>query len=55
MTKITKNVQKTAKIINLPYYLTHFIKKNPLFDVDLLSRTRDMELPKGHVWSSIEG
>ena len=43
--KITKVVQKTAKIINLPYYLSHFIKKNPLFDVDLFSRTFDMESP----------
>ena len=25
--KITKVVPKTAKIINLPYYLSHFIKK----------------------------
>ena len=44
--KITKVAQKTAKIINLPYYLSKFIKKNPLFDVDLFSRTFDMESPK---------
>ena len=43
--KITKVVQKTAKIINLPYYLSNFIKKNPLFDVDLFSWTFDMESP----------
>ena len=42
-TKITKVDQKAAKIINLPFYLSHFIKKNPLFDVDLFSRTFDME------------
>ena len=24
-----------AKIIKLPYYLSHFINKNPLFEVDL--------------------
>ena len=29
--KITKVVQKTAKIINLPYYLSHFIKKKSTF------------------------
>ena len=44
--KITKNVLKTAEIINLPYYLLHFIKKNPLLDVDIFSRTFDMESPK---------
>ena len=43
--KTTKVVQKTAKIINLPYYLTHFTKNDPFFDVDLFSRTFDMELP----------
>ena len=40
-----KSCSKTAKIMNLPYYLSHFIKKNPLFDVDLFSRTFDMESP----------
>ena len=25
---ITKAVEKTAKIINLPFYLSHFIKKS---------------------------
>ena len=34
-----------VKIINLPYYLSHFIKNNPLFDVDLFCRTFDMESP----------
>ena len=29
--KITKVVQKTAKIINLPYYLSNFIKKKSTF------------------------
>ena len=43
-----KVVKKTAKIINLPHYLSHFIKKNPLFDVDLFSRTFDMESPKSY-------
>ena len=47
--KTTKDVRKTAKIINLPYYLSHFIKKNSLFDVDLFSRTFDMESPKWHI------
>ena len=44
--QIIRVVQKTVKIINLPYYLSHFIKKNPLFDVDLFCRTFDMELPQ---------
>ena len=44
-TPITRVVQKTVKIINLPYYLSHFIKKNPLFDIDLFSRTFGMESP----------
>ena len=43
--QIRRVVQKTVKIINLPYYLSRFIKKNPLFDVDLSSRTFDMESP----------
>ena len=43
--KITKVVQKTVKIIKLPKYLSHFIKKNPLFNIDLFSRTFEMELP----------
>ena len=48
---MTKVAQKTAKIINLPYYLLHFIKKNPLFDVDLFSRTFDMESPiRQNLW-----
>ena len=34
-----------VKIINLPYYLSHFIKKKTLFDVDLFPRTFDMESP----------
>ena len=40
-----KICSKTAKVINLPYYLSHFIKKNPLFDVELFSWTFGMELP----------
>ena len=40
-----KSGSKTVKIINFPYYLSHFIKRNPLFDVDLFSRTFDMESP----------
>ena len=31
--------------MNLPYYLSHFIKINPLFDIDLFSRIFDMESP----------
>ena len=34
-----------VKIIDLSYYLSHFIKKNPLLDVNLFSRTFDMESP----------
>ena len=45
--KITKVIQKMAKTIKMPYYLSHFIKKNPLFDVDVFSRTFDMESPLG--------
>ena len=44
-----KSCLKTAKIISLPYYLSHFIKKNPLFDIDLFSRTFDMESPIKHI------
>ena len=43
--QISRVVKKTVKIINLPNYISHFIKKNPLFDVDLFSRTFDMESP----------
>ena len=43
--QIIRVVQKTVKIINLPYYFSHFIRKNPLFHVDLFSRTFDMESP----------
>ena len=38
-----------VKLINMPYYLSHFIKKNPLFDVYLFSRTFDMELPYSEI------
>ena len=47
--QITRVVQKTVKTSNLPYYLSHFIKKNPLFDVDLFSWTFDMESPSNGV------
>ena len=40
-----QSCSKNSQSINLPYYLSHFIKKNPLFDVDLFSRTFDMESP----------
>ena len=43
--QITKVVQRMVKIFNLHYYLSHFIKKFPLFDVDLFSWTFDMESP----------
>ena len=43
--QITRGVKKTLTIINLPYYLSHFIQKNPLFDFDLFSRTFYMESP----------
>ena len=37
--KTSKNdkscAKKTDKIIKLPFYLSHFIQKNPLFDTDL--------------------
>ena len=38
-----KSCLKKVKIIYLPYYLSHFFLKNPLFDVDLFSRTFEME------------
>ena len=38
-----KSCSKNVQNINLPYYLSHFIKKNPLFYVDLFSRTFDMK------------
>ena len=40
-----KSCSKTVKIIKLPYHLSHFIKKYPLFDVDLFSWTFDKESP----------
>ena len=40
-----KNCSKNGPNHYLPYYLSHFIKKNPLFDIDLFSRTFDMESP----------
>ena len=43
--KITRVAQKTVKVINLPYYLSHFIKKNTVFNIDLFSWTFDMESP----------
>ena len=46
--KTTKVIKKTAKIINLSYYLSHFIKNNPLLDIDLFSRTFDLESPDSH-------
>ena len=52
--QITRVVQKTVKIINLPYYLPHFIKKNLLFDVDFFSRTFDMESPTSKCPSKVK-
>ena len=44
--KITKVDQKTSKIINLPYDLSHFIHKNPLFDIDLFFGPLTWNCPK---------
>ena len=43
--KLQELLKKMVKIINLPYYLSHFMKKNPLFGVDLFPWTFDMESP----------
>ena len=33
----------------MPYYLSYFINNKKLFDVDLFSRTFDMELPIDYI------
>ena len=43
--RVAKVVKKMANIIQLAYYLSHLILKNPLFDVDLFPQTFDMESP----------
>ena len=43
--KLQNFKKKKVKIIKLPYYLSYFIKKVPLFDIDLFSQTFDMKLP----------
>ena len=48
--KITKVVKKkTAKIIKLSYYLSHFIKKNPLFNVDIFFGPLTWNCPNTHL------